>query len=786
MHFINILNIFYLKYLIPTLLVLLTSLNVAAQINSEEIFLTEEELSWIADHSIITAVSNTSFAPFDFVSAGEPVGLSIDYLNLLTSKVGLKVEYVNYGGFYENITMGMEGKIDVIHTLSKTEERQKYFTFSDPYIIDTLALYGRSGSGKINTITDLTNKRIGVIKGHFISISYMSKYPNFNYVEFNNNRDALRALIANEIDVFPYETMTTEFAINQTNIQGIEIIGNDFIIDNSEIDQRLGINNNKPILMNIINKAIASVREEEFAAISDKWLTVDQPIKNIGLTPEELEWLAHNKKISVAAALNDTPYEYINSEGKISGITGDYLNEISERLGIEFEWGKNTSWNDALLKYDKREIDIISYITPTKERQRNFNFTKPYLTVNQAIFTLKEGQIFPNIESLKGYSIALEKNTAIIEYLQRDYPEITVIETDDRDGLTELLLAGEVDAFIGDITLFNSLFGRMEIDNVIATGFSEYTIENAFGVHPDLPLLYSSMEKAMADISPFERQVILDKILSYNITPKIDYGPLYYVVSLSVLGGIAVLIWNRSLIRRRKEAEQANEAKSSFLASMSHDLRTPLNAIIGFSETISKETFGPINNEKYVDYIKDINASGEYLLHLVDDILDLSALEAGQRKLNYENFDSRQLILECKNIVFKLANDKNIDIAINSSEKIPTVCADRSALKQILMNLISNAIKFTPPNGSITVNSNASDKNYIFQISDTGRGIAQEDLKTITKPFTKVQSSPFISHEQGTGLGLSIVKSLVILHAGKISIESILGEGTTVTISIPR
>ncbi|MBT6034900.1 MAG: HAMP domain-containing histidine kinase, partial [Kordiimonadaceae bacterium] len=288
------------------------------------------------------------------------------------------------------------------------------------------------------------------------------------------------------------------------------------------------------------------------------------------------------------------------------------------------------------------------------------------------------------------------------------------------------------------------------------------------------------------------RSVLFTRWLTQRIVPKVDYGPLYYVFGLAVIILIASYIWVGKLrqeVSKRVQAETkaniASQAKSDFLASMSHDLRTPLNAIIGFSETLLQETFGPIKNKKNVEYINDIHSSGEYLLHLVNDILDLSALEADQRELNYESFDGEQLTLECKNIVFKLADDKNIDIAINNTEKLPNVYADKKAVKQILMNLITNSIKFTPPNGNITISYNVSDDNYFFQISDTGWGISEEAIKIIDRPFTRAEPSALISHEEGTGLGLSIVKSLVDVHGGELNIESIVGEGTTVTISLP-
>jgi len=203
--------------------------NLSAQNKINEILLTEDEQVWINKHPKIVASNHTGYAPFDFISAGESVGLSIDYLDLLASKVGLKVEYVNYGSLSGNIQMGIEQKIDVINTLVKNEERQKHFTFSDPVTSDSVVFYGRVGAQRIENYNDLRNKRIGFIKDHTIPETFKQNYPDLNYVEFKNNMEVLRALSANKIDVYPYVTAPIEFHISQNKLQGIEVLGDNFI-----------------------------------------------------------------------------------------------------------------------------------------------------------------------------------------------------------------------------------------------------------------------------------------------------------------------------------------------------------------------------------------------------------------------------------------------------------------------------------------------------------------------------------------------------------------------------
>ncbi|PIW26521.1 MAG: hypothetical protein COW30_14550 [Rhodospirillales bacterium CG15_BIG_FIL_POST_REV_8_21_14_020_66_15] len=233
-----------------------------------------------------------------------------------------------------------------------------------------------------------------------------------------------------------------------------------------------------------------------------------------------------------------------------------------------------------------------------------------------------------------------------------------------------------------------------------------------------------------------------------------------------------------------REAENANRAKSDFLAAMSHDLRTPLNAIIGFSDVIHLQQFGPIN-ERYLEYIGDIRASGRFLQALVEDILDLSAIEAGQKILDKEPLDAGELIAECMKIVSRQVDAKKLTLTSNVEPgKANLVHADRQAVRQVLLNLLSNAIKFTPQGGEIKVSAQRAGGATEIAVADTGSGIPAHRIHEIVKPFTREKDSHFAS-ERGWGLGLAITKSLVEAHGGRLDIKSKVGVGTTVTVSLP-
>jgi two-component system, cell cycle sensor histidine kinase PleC len=233
----------------------------------------------------------------------------------------------------------------------------------------------------------------------------------------------------------------------------------------------------------------------------------------------------------------------------------------------------------------------------------------------------------------------------------------------------------------------------------------------------------------------------------------------------------------------KTRAEEANQAKSKFLANMSHELRTPLNAIIGFSEIMESGMFGPLGADKYREYCGDIHGSGQYLLDVINDILDMSKIEAGRIRLDFEDLDLDTLLAEAMRVVSARAQDKQLEVVARISPDLQ-LRADRRAIKQIALNLLSNAVKFTPAGGRVTMRARATDHCIVLGIADSGIGIAQDALLRLGRPFEQVESQLTKSH-QGSGLGLAISKSLVELHGGRMRIRSALGKGTLVVVRLP-
>jgi signal transduction histidine kinase len=251
------------------------------------------------------------------------------------------------------------------------------------------------------------------------------------------------------------------------------------------------------------------------------------------------------------------------------------------------------------------------------------------------------------------------------------------------------------------------------------------------------------------------------------------------------LGGLATNLnrMNDELGRLYRQLETANQHKSEFLANMSHELRTPLNAIIGFSEVLLERLFGELN-EKQDEYLKDIHTSGRHLLSLINDVLDLSKVEAGRMELELSTFDLAAALANAMTLVRERAQRHGIMLGQQVDAKLGEIVADERKFKQILLNLLSNAVKFTPDGGRIDVGARREDNEAVIAVHDTGVGIAPEDQAAVFEEFRQVGRN-YTSKQEGTGLGLALTKKFVELHGGRIWLESEPGKGSTFSFTIP-
>lgn len=465
-----------------------------------------------------------------------------------------------------------------------------------------------------------------------------------------------------------------------------------------------------------------------------------------------------------------------------------------------------------------RANDLIEKALPSDDR-RYYD-----LHIEDAGEVLYENHMAPHLTK----PIRKKITVANREWTVSVAPTTQVAETYSRAGANILLLFGLIFSVALPLTLFQLLRsnqnlretqGRLsdfadissdwfwETDSKLRFSYFSGRFEEVSGVPPDQLIGRTRRQVGAPDADPDAFQQMLQKMdlhqpfRDFEHTRTRENGTKEY---LSISGRPAFddrgkFIGYRGVGKNITESkksqivvadalmasEAANRAKSEFLATMSHEFRTPLNAIIGFSEMLKEEYFGPLGAKNYKEYATDINGSGRHMLDLVNDILDFSAIEASKRQMEFEVFAFDEILKDSIRNVEKQMNEKGINLNRDVSDKLPPMYADKRSVYQIMLNLLTNSVKFTDPGGTISVHAKCDSERFTFSVSDTGIGIEATLLDTITEPFAQTHSNAHIAGT-GTGLGLTIVKSLVEAHEGSLVIDSVMGEGTSVTISFPR
>jgi len=691
--------------------------------------------------------------------------------------------------------------------LTETEERHKnYFMTSD--IASRLSNYYRiAGTRPLDEIAKERRLRCGFVQGTNTVNTVLSEMGEgtFDIVMLSDVSLVYNALKSGRIDAFFYtETVEANF------IQYSDIVSAHFY----PLTYRpVSLSTQDPVMLPIISVIEKILEEGGIRYLTAMYNQGQREYLfqkfNTLLTKEEHEFLNSNSYVKIGLDPGNYPSCFFDKrEKKWIGISLDILDEISTLTGIKFQRvnNENVSWSDLLQMLKNGDVSIISELAQIEERYGDFLWSDPMHMLDY--YALISHSDYPDLKvnEISYVKIGLAKNTAYSAVFKKWFPHhMNIVEYESMGDAFNALLNGEIEMVMANQKRLLYLTHYLEYPSYKANVVFDYASEMRFGLNKNEDILCSIMNKALALVDTYgiSNQWMRQ---TYDYRLKVEKAKLpWIVVSFFGLMLILVLLFNL-FIRYRKEglklenlvqertvklnlyqrelesaletAKAANKSKSVFLANMSHEIRTPMNSIVGFSElALDGET-----SEKTKDYLSKIRTNADWLLQIINDILDISKIESGKMELEKIPFDLHELFTGCRTVVMPKAVEKGILLHFYAEPSVgKKPIGDPTRLRQVFVNLLSNAVKFTN-SGMVKLVSDITfmDEKSItihFEIKDSGIGMTAEQVKIVFEPFAQAESGTTRKYG-GTGLGLPITKSIVEMMGGKLLVESTPGIGS--------
>ena len=759
--------------------------------------LTESERAWLAAHPKIRIGIDSAYAPYSFLGEnGQYQGVAPDFIQLLGDMLGIDIEPIPSLNWSEIVEGARDRTLDVIATAVQTPARDEFLNFTDVYIPTPYVIMTSTAETRIREPQDLVGRRVALVEGYASAQRVLREYPKVDAYWVKTPLDGLRAVATGTADAYVGVLGINVYLSSKYGISNLKVATG---YELQEDGQRFGVRKDWPELTTILDKALIAIPEEEKLKILQRWIPVEimpttpqAPVQKLRLTAPERAWLTQHPQIRLGLDRAWEPIEFVTAKGEYQGISSEFMKRLASMLDFDTRYDPALSWQQVTEKAKAGEIDVLPAITPSLERSRYLNFTKPYLHFPIMVFARKETPLITGLEDLSEKRVAVVRGYVTQEYLMRDHPDLRLQPMDTTEHALRALASGKMDAFVGNLAIGSYLIEKLGFGNLKVAAPTPYTFDLAIGVRKDWPELTTILDKALDAIDEIERRDIRQKSIGVRYEVEVNYTLLWRVVAGASALLLLTFLW-LAQVRRQKaalavakaDAEQANRFKSHFLANMSHEIRTPMNAIVGFAHLAMQTELTPRQHQ----YVDKINTSAHALLRVINDILDFSRIEAGKLAIERTLFSLDDVLENLASLTVMRAEEKGLEILFNRDLEIPDdLIGDALRLGQVLLNLVSNAIKFTE-HGEVTVSINLVERDDVqvrlqFAVRDTGIGIEPKQITRLFDAFTQLDDST-TRHYGGSGLGLSICQHLVQLMGGQLSAESTPGKGSCFSFSLP-
>ena len=746
---------------------------------------------------------------------GERSGYGYEYQQSVAAYTGWTYEYVN-AGWSELLKMMENGELDLMSGVSYTEERAQSMLFSElPMGEERYYLYADLTNTDISAsdLKSLNGRRVGLLEGSIHATQFYAWEEEHSlqlqHVSIIGLEDAVEKLENHEIDCVVSAETPQLVELGMSAIYKIGGSGIYFVI-----------NKNRPDLKEELDTAMHKLENDKPFYADELYQRYLSATASAVLSDDEEKWLEQHGSIRIGW-LNHDPgiSEFDGESGEMLGVLDDYVKAATDCLGnqtLDFDLVGFDTQEEQLQALKDGEIDMIFHFSqnPDAAEQNGFILSNTVLAVNMAALTVQD-YFNENEEN----SVAIEAgNLSLKWYISYNYPKWKIMEYDSSGDALKAVQDGKADCFVDEIGRLTQYVedSKLHIVNLMQQGNTSFAVNLEDTVllsilNKTLKTMSSSMlSGALSMYENTSKKVTISDFIKDNLLAVATIFILVFLLILTIVlvslkkSRIAeskakkAAIQSQELNKKLQEshrdleiallrAESANSAKTTFLNNMSHDIRTPMNAIIGFTSLAASHVD---NKNKVKEYLSKISTSSEHLLSLINDILDMSRIESGKVKINENPLHLPDLLHDIRTIVQPNIASKQLDFLIDTVDvRDEDIIADKLRLTQILLNILSNGIKFNKIGGTIGIrvkqlkSAPTGYGNYQFIIRDTGIGMKPEFQKHIFESFSREETST-VSGIQGTGLGMAITKNIVDMMGGTITVKSEEGKGSEFTVSL--